>query len=250
MDQHKQLERIFTFWTGATPINSGRSRALETIHRTGLQHVHVAGEDVRAWETTETPFHPAFKFLSEVHKADYLRCYFMHFHGGGYTDIKFHSESWNDVIDATLRRPWLVGAGYREVRGGTPYLENHVIDGRRYILSHGTSYYQARVMTNAMRGARYLMIGNGAFFFKPNSWFTRYWYGELCRRLDLLMPTLVTSPPQHARDRLGGLTGFPYAGYPVPWSFLLGDILGPLSLLSFPALSRSLPEISMVGYID
>jgi hypothetical protein len=34
------------------------------------------------------PLHPAYKFLSAAHKADYLRCYLMHFYGGGYSDIK------------------------------------------------------------------------------------------------------------------------------------------------------------------
>lgn len=40
------------------------------------------------------PLHEAFSYLSLTHKADYLRCYFMHYFGGGYTDIKAHFKSW------------------------------------------------------------------------------------------------------------------------------------------------------------
>jgi hypothetical protein len=43
----------------------------------------------------EYPLHPAFKYLSYVHKSDYLRSYFMHFYGGGYADIKKYSSNNN-----------------------------------------------------------------------------------------------------------------------------------------------------------
>lgn len=244
------LERIFTFWTGETSLNPGRIAALATIGATGLRHIHVSGAEVRDWERADMPFHPAYDLLSEVHKADYLRCYFMHVHGGGYTDIKFHTQSWREAVTALARHRRLVGAGYREVRGGTPYLESHIVDGDVHVLSHRASRWQARLATNAMRGLYPVMIGNGAFVFKPRTWFTRYWYGELCRRLDLLLPLLRAAPPLHARDRAGGVAGMPHAGYPVPWSFLLGDILGPLGLICAPALARSLPELSVKGYLE
>ena len=44
----------------------------------------------------EHPLHQSFNYLSETHKADYLRTYFMRFHGGGYSDIKKTSGSWID----------------------------------------------------------------------------------------------------------------------------------------------------------
>lgn len=40
------------------------------------------------WIDPEIPLHPSFDHLSTIHRSDYLRCYFMHVHGGGYTDIK------------------------------------------------------------------------------------------------------------------------------------------------------------------
>lgn len=244
------IDRIFTFWTGDSPMNQGRIKALATTSKTGMNHVHIERDKINDWELKGNPFHPAYSLLSEVHKADYLRCYFMNFYGGGYTDIKYHSMSWLPSLERIERSRLLVGGGYREVRGGTPYLEKHRIHERPYVLGRAVAPWQARTVTNMMRGGRYFMIGNCAFLFKPGTWFTRYWYSELCRRLDALAPDLLKYPPSHARDRLGGLEGFPYSGYPVPWSFLLGDILGPLSLLAAPLLSRDLPVVSVNGYLD
>jgi len=47
----------------------------------------------------EHPLHEAYEYLSETHKADYLRTYFMHFYGGGYSDIKRSSGSWLKAFD-------------------------------------------------------------------------------------------------------------------------------------------------------
>ena len=32
--------------------------------------------------------HSSYKYLSYTHRSDYLRCYFSHYYGGGYSDIK------------------------------------------------------------------------------------------------------------------------------------------------------------------
>ena len=45
------------------------------------------------------PIHPAYNFLSNIHRSDYLRCYFMHILGGGYADIKFYTKN-NNWCDA------------------------------------------------------------------------------------------------------------------------------------------------------
>lgn len=33
--------------------------------------------------------------MSNVHKSDYLRSYFMNFYGGGYADVKIYSQDNN-----------------------------------------------------------------------------------------------------------------------------------------------------------
>ena len=45
-------------------------------------------DDITAHILPEHPLHPAYEYLSETHKADYMRTYCMNFYGGGYADIK------------------------------------------------------------------------------------------------------------------------------------------------------------------
>jgi hypothetical protein len=184
-----------------------------------------------------------------VHRSDYLRPYFLHHHGGGYSDIKRQTGTWLPAVDRVLRSRRLVGTGYREIHGGTVWLQNNVVDGKTYVLSHSVPPLFAKLVTDAMRGFYPLMIGNGAYFFKPRTFYTRLWLREVERRLDLLLPKLRKFPPRHPRDRLGGMAGETPSGYPVPWTFLLADINGPLSLTFFSRLSRQLPAPLFTNYL-
>ena len=48
----------------------------------------ITPEKLNKYILNEHPLHPSYYYLSEVHKSDYLRTYFMRFYGGGYSDIK------------------------------------------------------------------------------------------------------------------------------------------------------------------
>jgi len=61
--------------------------------------VLVRPDNLDKYVLPDQPIHPAYQYLSETHKADYLRTYFMHFLGGGYTDIKKFEGDWNKAFD-------------------------------------------------------------------------------------------------------------------------------------------------------
>jgi len=196
----------------------------------------VAPENLAEWVVARHPLHPAYEFLSPVHRSDYLRPYFMYHYGGGYADIKRQTQSWMPTVARVLRSKCLMGAGYRELSGGTAWLQNNVVDGQVFVLSRAVRPLAAKIVTHAMRVGHSAMIGNGAFYFKPRTLYARLWLREVERRLNILTPALREQPASHPRSTLGDGTG-----YPVPWSFLLGDINGPLSLFFWPALTRALP---------
>ena len=54
----------------------------------------VTPDDLAAYVLPEHPLHEAYEGLSFVHRSDYLRCYFLNFHGGGYADIKPFHTGW------------------------------------------------------------------------------------------------------------------------------------------------------------
>jgi len=76
-------------------MSTGRKECLQAIHAsTGCEVTCIYKDDVAPYILEEHPLHPAFQYLSETHKADYLRTYFMNFHGGAYSDIKRQGGSW------------------------------------------------------------------------------------------------------------------------------------------------------------
>ena len=54
--------------------------------------------------------HARYRDLHVVHRSDYLRAYFLHFFGGGYTDIKEPIGSWAAAFDRfDASSAWLCG---------------------------------------------------------------------------------------------------------------------------------------------
>jgi hypothetical protein len=204
----------------------------------------ITSRNLGRWIVPEHPLHEAYEYLSPVHRSDYLRPYFMFHHGGGYGDIKEQVQSWLPAVDRLLESSWLIGAGYREVRGGIVSLQSNRVLGNVYVLNQPVPALAAKFVTNSMRALRPLMIGNCAYYFKPRSSFARLWLAEAERRLDLLLPELRKHPATQVRDRQGS-----ESGYPVPWSFILGDIFHPLSLGYIPFLARNLPAPSFTDYM-
>lgn len=225
-------------------MSSNRRRCFESFAQTGLRPILVTAKELDSWILPSHPLHEAYGLLSPVHRSDYLRAYFMHHYGGGYSDIKEHARSWLPTINQLAKSETYLGAGYREIRGGTVYLQHNRIDGRAFVLSRSVNPLTAAFVTNLMRTVRPLLIGNGAFFFKKQTPYTKRWLGEVERRLDLLLPSLIAHPAQQVRDSITSSSG-----YPIPWSFLLGDISGPLGMAYSWRLLKTLPPPSFENYL-
>ena len=93
--------KIYCFWTESNPMSSQRYQRLQELIR--LAHpckVELYTKDrIPSLQLPSAPFHPAYPYLSAVHKADYLRAYVMHYYGGGYTDIKTpYGWTWYDAF--------------------------------------------------------------------------------------------------------------------------------------------------------
>ena len=90
--------KVWAFWFGNKGMNGDRKKAFEMLKRNiGASVELVTDTNLHEYNIPESPMHPAVcsKTLSAIHKADYLRVYFMHHYGGGYHDVKPHSASNN-----------------------------------------------------------------------------------------------------------------------------------------------------------
>jgi hypothetical protein len=170
------------------------------MHRViGIEVRLVTPENLPQYIVPGYPLHPAYEHLSLVHRSDYLRTYFMHHHGGGYSDIKRHSHSWEGLFEQMNDSDgWALG--YREVA------------------SWGVVTLPGRVGRRIKRDWREI-VGMGAFIFRPHTPLTQEWYDELHRRMDHYADALSLAPGNVMGDN---------AGYPIRWSGILGDIFFPL----------------------
>jgi len=85
---------VWAFWFGP-PQQGARLQVFEALKsKIGVPLNLVTDENLEQYIIKEAPPHRAFKYLSPVHKSDYLFAYFSHHVGGGFHDIKAPSGSW------------------------------------------------------------------------------------------------------------------------------------------------------------
>lgn len=236
--------RLFCFWTGENEIPEIRRTSIESLSKTGLE-VHLVTKG-RLGEYIDTAnLHPAFPALNLAHRSDYLRAYFMHHFGGAYCDVKRVETSWLSLFNQIEQNDSLWGGGYREVnRHGVANIYQSAVLQRRS-LPHRV---MARVRWRWLQLNYKRLIGNTGFIFKPRTPLTMRWWNEVNRRLDSLEPELRMHPATRPKERMGALYAGERSQYPVPWSYLQGDILHPLTLRYRSHLLKTLPKPDSSSY--
>ena len=207
-------EVVFCFWTGTNEMSRNRIRCLESMRgKCGVPVQLITSLNLNEWIVSDHPLPEGFEFLSCVHKADYLRSYFMYHYGGGYSDIKYCNNSWLQAFGLLNSNPSKVGLGYSEI---SPSAVAAIRPSK--LLSKRDIFYFNYKMKESFKS----LIGNGAYIFKPKS---------------LIFKALLLEQERRIKDLLGELRKNPgneygnNPGYPVPWTYLLGEIFHPIVFL-------------------
>lgn len=197
---------MFCFWTGANALTPPRVRALQVLRAVNpdLDVRLITPEDLPTYIIPEAPLHPAYPYLSLVHRSDYLRAYFMHHHGGVYCDLKEMWQPWRPLVDRANAAPHVWACGPAEPRSGS----SAPLPG---VFGRDQRTHFSRILFQA------------AFAFKPGSPWTQAWLDEVERRLNYFAGLLESHPAQDPFGETGG--------YPVPWYALLSEVAAPLSLV-------------------
>ena len=197
---------IYIFWTGDNEITPNRLEGIKSLEKVcGAEVKLITPKNLPDYIKDDDPLPEAYQYLSYVHRADYLRSYFMYHFGGGYADIKTYFKSWVHAFEKLEQSDAYV-IGYPEV--GFKGVANQTITNE--LLKKDLHYHW-----------RYL-VGNGAYICRPHTKFTAEWHLEAKRRLIEKTDTLRNHPAQD-----------PYGtnkDYPIAWSELLGGIFHPLCL--------------------
>ena len=234
--------RVFVVWL-RPPMATIRAESLELIRRhAGVETILLTDDSLAEWILDDAPLHPAFGNLSAVHQSDYLRCYFMHHHGGGYVDLKPLTTSWAPEFDRLDATQGALAVGYREI--GPQWVASMGVEHMRWPRPAHAAWWRRRwLQANYWR-----LMGNSAFIFRPRSTLTAAWWAGMTRRLDGFAAGLAACPARHPRDHFGFPVDGRPSGYPVPWSALLGDVLQPLALRQWRRILLTLPPPRFTDY--
>ncbi len=208
---------IYLFWTGDNPMNEKRINCLNYSKETSKSNLILITKDtLHEYILKDHPLHPSYQYLSETHKSDYLRCYFAHFYGGGYMDVKKTLGPWDDCFEEMRNSNYLM-CGYKHVGDG------HVCDPYK-------PYWDELIATNA-------------FICKPQSVITTEWYNEMILLMDNKLEQLQKNPAKYTDDSTWG-----DSGYPMAWSEMLGDIFFKITYKYKDKLLQTLPKVNLDLY--
>ena len=190
---------IFCFWTGENEMSENRNLALQELKKNSKCNVVlITPKNLKYFILKNEPLHEAYTYLHYTHKADYLRTYFMHFYGGGYSDIKNTTSSWIPAFDDMKKNPEAFINGYAEKSSGD-------------IANDEVSHLYEK------------LVGNCSYIVNPNTKFTNEWYSEMKSLLDKKLPTLKKdlltelNDPSNVPCKTGQI-------YSVEWNEMLGRI--------------------------
>lgn len=199
---------IYVFWTGDNEMSANRKRCFEQMQAmAGVPVVLISPNNLKDYILPDHPLHPAYEYLSYVHRSDYLRCYFMNFYGGGYSDIKEMQCSWKPMFDKLdASDAYLIG-----------YKENEI--------DHVAIWGQEdQNLKQDLYTYWRLLRGNGGYICRSYTKFTDEWFAEVNKRLDDFLPLLKEHPSQIDPYTNTG------TGYPITWTEICGSVFHPLCL--------------------
>jgi len=198
-------------WSGTNQMSENRINCINQFkEKSESEFLLVNPDNIDCFIVPSHPLHKAYMYLSETHKADYLRFYLMYHHGGGYSDIKKTTGSWKQAfID----------------------LENSAYDvcGYPSIGFHGIAHPPSAPFWKEL-------IGPGAFIFKKGSILMKETLEDIEKRLDETYEELKLHPATSPTDVKGS-----GSGYPLHWAEICGAVFHKIVCKYKDRLLRTLP---------
>lgn len=181
-------EVIYCFWTGNNPLTENRKIGLKALEEnSGVTVKLITPENLPEYIKPGYPLHKGYDLLSLTMRSDYLRCYFMHHHGGGYADIKPFNHSWKPAFVKVNQDKIKYALGYPELLyGGIAPSEHRFIGDKSSYENFDTMIISEEKIYNDLTKHIPLLIGNCAFICKPYTPITTEWYNEVHQRMDEL----------------------------------------------------------------
>lgn len=237
----KNNRNIYMFWFDED-ITENRKKCIDSMkNNSNVNIVLLNADQFQSYENEEIKIHPAFKYLSSVHKSDYARAYMMYFYGEGYSDIKDHGFDWNPYFNE------LFLSNKDAISCGVPDFE---------LL--GNIWKDDKDMYEALKKNHRKIGGGGHFIFKPKTKFAYDWLIRIHKILDDKYKDLENNPALHPYQVSGGIhqsfteyvnPDFMNNNYPLSWTEIGGSVRIPLEYENnFDTFITSMPMVNMKNY--
>ena len=223
-------------------MSKNRLAALECLYQnSGVEVELITNKSFyEKFNNPEIPIHPAFQYLSDVHKSAYARSYMMYSYGGGYSDIKPNMFDWNRYFDELYSSKY-DAIGYAEIapRDIVNFWGDDV--GMEQDVKH--NYFK--------------FAGNGMYIYKSKTEIAKRWIEDVHVQLNHKLETLKTHPgTYHPYAITGGILspsvdGIPYGDskYPIEWGEINGKIIQRIQYENgFSNFLLTMPYINMSAY--
>ena len=205
---------IFIFWTGTNEMSFRRVHCINALKEQTGCNIHLVTVDtLNDYIVEGYPLHPAYPFLSETHKCDYLRTYFMYHYGGGYSDIKIPNGSWTKAFEE--------------------------MESRNDIWING--YHESEPAAIAYSPAAHLweyLPGNGAYIIRKKTEFVKEWIDRQADILNERYEALKANPSTQPDCCIEYVPG---TKYPMYWNELLGRIFHEIAAKHTDKILFSIP---------
>jgi hypothetical protein len=201
---------VFCFWFGGfRRMTTNRVLAVfNLLQRIGVSLCVISEDNLDEWVHPLFPLHPAFELLSDVHKSDYLRAYFMCHYGGGYTDIKSTRVGWGAAF-SSLESSDCFATGYRELRPTCIALTQEP-------------------RTATARAAYQDLIGMCAYIMRRHSGLVSDYLSGVEEVLSQKYDQLLVGPPCSPYDSLDKLFEAGVSRYPLRWTEIGSEVFHPV----------------------
>lgn len=246
--------KIYCWWMNEEDMPPNRQSSLLNLKDvSGCEVIFITKKNLKNFILKDFPLHEGFKYLSEIQQGDYLKCYFMHHYGGGYSDIKKTVGSWIPFFNELHNNPDLYAIGYGERDPGhVARLENCTLNPKnsKYCLDFSTNETKDKWSSVHLKNNWSDLIGNGAFICKKNTPFTQDWWNGLNEKMDGYLNELKINPGswgRDARDHINPNTNQP-SKYPISWAVINGNIFHPLTLKYKNNIKKTLHYPIVVNY--
>ena len=217
-DSQMSLDKVlYCFWLSDNQMSDRRQKSLQMLRRIGLETKFITTENLH--EYINEPLHQGYQYLSSTHKSDYLRCYFMHFYGGAYADIKPPTAAWDRSVDELRNSDkWFMG------------FLHHTVSALGMGVDIMPEFYGH-------------FFGDQGFICKSQTPFTSEWYSGVISAMDKNLDSLKSHKKINSDKYRTG------PDYPFRIGELLMEIIYPLWYKYREKTLSSLPPLNCEAYL-